>query len=148
MSRFVYVTYIRADIRKIWDALREPEFTRQYWFGVTQECAWEKGADWQMHRADGTLCDRGRVEEIVPPYRLVLSWQHEWKPELKAEGTSRATYELEETGDAVKLTIVHEIDREGSQLIEAVSGGWPRVLSSLKSMLETGTPLMEIQPRG
>jgi hypothetical protein len=73
--------------------------------------------------------------------RLVLSWRNEFKPHLKAEGYSRATFTLEPAGDTVKLTIVHEIDRDGSKLIAAVSNGWPRLLSGLKSLLETGQTL-------
>jgi uncharacterized protein YndB with AHSA1/START domain len=69
---------------------------------------------------------------------MVIRWQNEWKPELKAEGASRCTIELEPVGRSVKLTLTHEIDRPDSKLITAVSGGWPRVLSNLKSLLETG----------
>jgi hypothetical protein len=72
---------------------------------------------------------------------LVLSWRNEFKPELRAEGFSRLTYELEAQGDMVKLTVIHEIDRPESKLIEAVSEGWPAILASLKSFLETGNPL-------
>lgn len=79
--------------------------------------------------------------EIEPNKRLVLSWRNEFKPELKAEGYSRMTYELEPMGDMVKLTVLHQIDKPGSKLIEAVSGGWPMILASLKSLLETGESL-------
>jgi hypothetical protein len=68
----------------------------------------------------------------------VLRWRHQLRPELHAEGDSRATFELEQLNDLVKLTVVHEIDRQDSRFIEAVSGGWPMILSSLKSLLETG----------
>src|ERR1700733_3291514 len=143
-SEFVYVTYIRTTPEKLWDALTEPEFTRQYWFGVWHDCSWEKGARWQLKRGDGSVADAGEVVEIDRPRRLVLSWRNEFRPELKAEGAGRATIELEPVGDAVKLTITHEIERDGSKLIEAVSGGWPKILSSLKSLLETGKPMAEI----
>ncbi len=141
-DRFLYVTYIRTTQQKLWDALRKPEFTIQYWFGVRQESEWKNGSSWKMFLPDGTLADSGEVVEIDPPRRLVLKWRHQWKPELHAEGDSRATFELEATGEVVKLTVLHEIDRPpGSKFIEAVSGGWPQVLASLKSFLETGTPL-------
>jgi hypothetical protein len=71
----------------------------------------------------------------------VLSWRNEFKPELKADGFSRATFELEQQDDMVKLTIVHEMDKPDSKFIEAVSGGWPLILASLKSLLETGESL-------
>ncbi len=140
-SRFVYVTYIRTTPAKLWQALTEPAFQRKYWFGMTQECAWEKGASWKMLFEDGRVADAGEVLEIDPPKRLVLKWRNEFMPELKAEGYSQATYTLEKAGDSVRLTVVHEIARPGAKFIEKVSGGWPMIFASLKSLLETGTPL-------
>ena len=85
-----------------------------------------------------------------PPKKLVLTWRHEILPEIQAEGHSRLTYELESKGEAVKLTLIHEIDKPESKLIQAVSNGWPAILSSLKSLLEIGEPLDETQrwPKG
>jgi len=140
-DRFVYVTYIRATPDKLWTALLEPEFTRVYWFGFTQESDWKPSSAWQLIGPDGKVTDSGSVEEIDPPRRLVLTWRNEFMPELKADGYSRATFELEAQGDVVKLTVTHEIGKEGSKLIQAVSGGWPMVLSGLKSLLETGQTL-------
>lgn len=149
-DRFVYVTYIRTSPEKLWDALIKPEFTRQYWFGSTQDSTWEKGATWELRAPDGRLTDSGTVVEIDRPRRLVLSWQHALSPEMRAEGHSRATYELELQGDVVKLTITHEIDKKGSKLIQGVSGGWPIILASLKSLLETGKSIERTQtfPKG
>jgi uncharacterized protein YndB with AHSA1/START domain len=90
---------------------------------------------------DGRVGDAGEVLEIEPNKRLVLSWRNEFKPELKKEGVSRLTYELEQQGDMVKLSLIHEIDKPESKLIEAVSTGWPMILASLKSLLETGESL-------
>jgi uncharacterized protein YndB with AHSA1/START domain len=87
-----------------------------------------------------------RVLEIDPPRRMVIRWQNEWKPELKAEGPSRCTFELEPADTAVKLTITHEIDRPESKLITAVSGGSPRIISNLKSLLETGEVTITTHP--
>jgi len=140
-SSFVYVTYIRTTPEKLWRALTEAEFTRQYWAGTFQECEWKQGAAWRIMIPDGRLADHGEVLEIEPHRRLVLSWQNEFKPELRAEGFSRMTYLLEPQDDMVKLTVMHEIDRPQSKLIEAVSGGWPLILASLKSLLETGESL-------
>jgi uncharacterized protein YndB with AHSA1/START domain len=139
-SSFVYVTFIRTTPDKLWAALSQPQFINQYWFGMTMDCAWKKGAPWTMAFPDGRLCNTGEILEIDPPRRMVIKWQSEWKPEAKAEGPSRCTIELEPTGKAVKLTIRHEIDRPDAQLIAGVSGdwGWPRVISNLKSLLETG----------
>lgn len=146
-DRFLYVTYIRTTREKLWDALTKPEFTRAYWWGTWQDCGWQAGSPWRMMFPDGRVADTGEVAEIDRPRRLVLSWRHEYKPELKAEGYSRATFELEQIGDAVKLTVTHEIDRDRSKFIEAVSNGWPMVLASLKSLLETGEPLKDPRAR-
>jgi len=137
-SSFVYVTYIRTTPEKLWEALTDPQFIRQYWFGVTIECAWKKGSPWKMFYPDGRVTDTGEMLEIDPPRRMVIWWQHEWRPEIKAEGPGRCTIELEPVGRAVKLTITHEVDRPDSKLITAVSDGWPRIVSNLKSLLETG----------
>lgn len=142
-SHFVYVTFIRTTPAKLWDALTEPQFIRQYWFGMTVDCAWKKGAPWKLVKSDGNIADAGELLEFDPPRRMVIRWQNEWKPELKAEGPSRCTIELEPTGGAVKLTISHEIDRPNSGLITAVSGGWPKIVSNLKSLLETGSTVLQ-----
>jgi uncharacterized protein YndB with AHSA1/START domain len=142
-SRFVYVTYIRTTAEKLWRALREPEFTRQYWFNTVQKCAWTPGAAWRMIAPDGRVGDSGEVVEMEPQRRLVLKWRNELAPELTAEGYSRMTYELEQAGEAVKLTLIHTMDRSGSKFIAAVSEGWPAILASLKSLLETGAALKE-----
>ena len=146
-SHFVYVTFIRTTPAKLWEALTQPEFIRQYWFDMTIQCDWKKGSPWKMLRPDGTLSDSGEILEIDAPRRMVIRWQNMWKPELNAEGPSRCTIELEPVGDAVKLSITHEIDQPDSKFITAVSGGWPRILSNLKSMLETGQVLMTPQPK-
>jgi uncharacterized protein YndB with AHSA1/START domain len=149
-SRFVYVTYIRTTPEKLWRALTDPEFTRRYWCETRHESQWTPGAAWRILMPDGRVADSGEVVEIEPHRRLVLKWRNEFKPELRAEGYSRLTCELEKQGESVKLTIIHEMDRPDSRLIEAVSGGWPLILASLKSLLETGEPLEETRqwPKG
>jgi uncharacterized protein YndB with AHSA1/START domain len=142
-SRFVYVIYIRTTPAKLWKALLDPEFTRRYWVETWQESEWKPGASWRMMIPDGRVADSGEVIEIEPERRLVLKWRNEFRPELHAEGYSRCTYELEPKGDSVKLTILHEIDKPDSKFIQAVSNGWPHLLSSLKSLLETGEELAE-----
>ena len=137
-STFLYVTFIRTTPERLWSALTDPAFTREYWFGVHFETEWKPGARWEMHYPDGRVTDAGEIVEFEPPRRMVLKWRHELRPELKAEGFARCTIELEPVPDAVKLTITHTMDREESKLIQAVSGGWPRILSNLKSLLETG----------
>ena len=139
--RFVYVTYVRTTPERLWQALIEPEFTRQYWAGTWQESEWKVGAAWRIMIPDGRVADSGEIIEIDAPRRLVLTWRNEFRPELHAEGYSRLSYVIEQQGDMVKLTVTHEIDRPESKFIEAVSSGWPAILSSLKSLLETGESL-------
>jgi uncharacterized protein YndB with AHSA1/START domain len=139
-NRFVYVTYIRAPQQKVWDAITKPEFTRQYWFGMHLDSGWEKGAPWKMVGQSGNVTDSGEVLEVEKPRRLVLKWRNEFRPELTAEGFSRCTIEIEPSGDLVRVSILHEIEN-GPKFIEAVSGGWPKIMSNLKSLLETGKPL-------
>lgn len=140
-SQFVYVTYIRTTPEKLWRALLDPEFTRQYWVETWQECEWKVGSPWRIMIPDGRVADAGEVVEIEPERKLVLTWRNEFMPEMRAEGYSRMTYELEQQGDSVKLTVLHEIDVPDSKLIASVSTGWPMLLSSLKTLLETGESL-------
>ena len=143
-STFVYVTYIRTTPAKLWSALTDDvEFMKQYWFGMHCESQWTPGSSWKLVSGDGQILDAGEIVEAVPPRRLVIRWQHQNKPELKAEGDSLCTMELEPSGTAVKLSITHTIEREPSKLIVAVSGGWPAILSNLKSLLETGSTVLQ-----
>ena len=146
-SSFVYVTYIRTTPAKLWEALLKPEFTRIYWFGVTMDSEWKKGSTWKMVYPDGRVTDSGEIVDIEKEKRLVIKWRHELRPELKAEGDSQCTILIEQEQGAVKLTIQHEIDQAMSKLIEAVSGGWPKILSGLKSLLETGSALEQLVTR-
>jgi uncharacterized protein YndB with AHSA1/START domain len=147
-SQFVYTTYIRTTPEKLWAALTQPEFTRQYWMNSHQVCDWKSGASWQAVAPDGTLMCTGEIIEIDPPRRLVFTWQHELSDDIKAEGHARVTYEIERQGTSVKLTVLNEINVPQSRLIKTVSGGWPLVLASLKSLLETGESLPETRQWG
>jgi uncharacterized protein YndB with AHSA1/START domain len=140
-SKFVYVTYIRTTPEKHWQALTVPEFTRQVWVETWQDCEWEVGSSWKIMIPDGRMADSGEVLEIVPNKRLVLSWRNEFKPDLRLEGYSRMTYELEQQGEVVKFTLIHESEKTDSKFIQAVSTGWPMILASVKSLLETGVSL-------
>jgi uncharacterized protein YndB with AHSA1/START domain len=142
-STFVYVTYIRTTPERLWSALTaDTEFMKQYWFGIHCASDWIAGAAWKMVTADGAVCDAGEIVESDPPRRLVIRWRHEARPELKAEGDSLCTMELEPCGSAVRLAITHTMERDASKLITAVSGGWPQILSNLKSLIETGQTVL------
>jgi uncharacterized protein YndB with AHSA1/START domain len=144
-STFAYVTFIRTTADRLWEALVTPDFMRQYWFDMHCESDFKTGSSWKLVFPDGRIADMGEIVEAVPPTRLVIKWHNQWKPELKAEGPSLCTFTIEAVPDnakVVKLSVVHSMERDGSKLIEAVSGGWPRILANLKTLLETGEILM------
>ena len=142
-SIFIYVTYIRTTPEKLWSALTDVGLMKQYWFGVYCESQWTAGSPWTMVYPDGRITDTGEIVEAEPPRRLLIRWQHQNKPELKTEGESLCTMELEPKGPAVKFSLTHTIEREPSKFIAAVSAAWPMVISNLKSLLETGSPVLQ-----
>ena len=145
-STFVYVTYIRTTPEKLWWALTDPEFIKQWWFGVRCESEWTAGSKWKLVYPAGTLTDDGTILEAEPQRRVAIGWQHEHNPELKAEGQSRCTMDLSPIQSAVRLSITHTIDREPSKLIAALSNAWPMAISNLKSLLENGAVALDAHP--
>ncbi len=145
-SRFVYVTYIATTPEKVWEALTTPEFIKAYFFGVTFDTDWKPGSAWKMTHPDGRITDAGEIVEVDAPRRLVMTWRNEFMPEATAEGYGRFVAEIEDAGGVAKLTVTHSIDVENSKLIAAVSGGWPRILSNMKSYLETGSVVFPVKP--
>lgn len=141
-STFVYTTYIRTTPDKLWAALTGPEFMKQYWFGMHIASDFQPGAPWRLLSAEERTMDDGTVLEADPPRKLVLRWRNRWNPELEAEGDTLCTMTLQPEGDTVRLHIVHESERPESRLIGAVSGGWPKIVSNLKSLLETGAVIL------
>ena len=137
--KLVYTTYIRSTPKEVWAAITKPEFTRQYWGGHANVSDWKKGSKWE-HVTAGEKPEAwitGKVLESNPPKRLVLSWAD---PDDLAD-KSRVTFELETIKDSVCLTVTHDQFEADSPMPGKVNGGWPRVLSSLKSFLETGKGL-------
>lgn len=137
-STYAYVSFIRTTPEKLWSALTDPAQMKEYWFGMHFETEWKTGAHWRMLFPDGKVADAGEILELDRPRRIRLKWRNEFRPELKAEGFALCTIDIEPYGDAVRLSIAHTIERANSAFIQAVSGGWPKVLSNLKSYLETG----------
>ena len=135
----IYTTYIRTTPKELWDAITNPEFTRQYWGGNENVSDWKPGSKWVHVTGDEKHAIRvtGKVVESVPPKRLVLTWAD---PANEAD-VSRVTFEIEPVDDTVRLDVTHGDFKPGSVMVNRVSGGWPRVLSSLKSFLETGKAL-------
>lgn len=144
-STFVYVTYIRTTPERLWAALTsDTDFMKQYWWPALHcESEWTPGSPWKLVAEDGTVFDSGTIVEAEPPRRLVIRWQNQLMPAFKAEGEVLCTMELERHGAAVKLTMTHTMEREGSKLIDGVSKGYPIVIANLKSLLETGAVVVQ-----
>jgi uncharacterized protein YndB with AHSA1/START domain/DNA-binding transcriptional ArsR family regulator len=138
----VYTVFIRAPREKVWDAITKPEFTRKYFFGSEPHSTWKPGdrLRWTEHGSGRDLVD-GEVVEYDRPRRLVHTWLVKYDAALTEEGPSRVTYELEETDGVTKLTAVHDNFPAGSKVYDNVAGGWMLVLSGLKTLVETGSPL-------
>ncbi|MEV5691292.1 ArsR/SmtB family transcription factor [Micromonospora globbae] len=166
---FVYTTYINTTPERLWAALTEPAFTRRYWGGVALKSDWRAGSPvlWQ-DAPGGEFRDLGQRVLVAEPYRrLSYSW-HGFQPEHAAhfgwseeelsarlgERRSKVTFEIEPYGAAVRLTVVHDDFSPDSEMHRAISGqldgsgGWPELLASLKTLLETGAPLPESAPAG
>ena len=140
-TQFVYVTYIAAKPQRVWDALIQKEFTRQYWMHDNVS-DWKPGSRWEHRESEGSREARiaGEVVEFDPPRRMVWTWA--WPKDAKNPAAhSRVTFELEPMDDMVRLTVTHDRLAAGSDMADAISKGWPRVLASLKTLLETGKPL-------
>ena len=141
-SRFLYLTYIRAPAQTVFEALIDPAQNRQFWSGYHQESSWKVGSDFAIVSADGNAWDTGKVLAADPPHHLSVSWLHLNDADMKAEGHSTATFDIQPGVEGVtKLTLTHSIDVDESKLIGAVSTGWPMIFASLKSLLETGKAL-------
>jgi len=147
-TKFVYTTYISTTPEKIWQAITRPEIARQYW--VHQNVSdWKVGSKWEHVRGDdGSVMLAGKVIESVSPRKLVITWGEAADYPKEAKHT-RVTFELEPIGEMVRLTVTHDELKAGSDMASSIANGWPRVLSSLKSLLETGKPLDTwAQPKG
>jgi uncharacterized protein YndB with AHSA1/START domain len=136
--KLVYTTFIKSTPKKTWDAITKPEFTQQYWAGIGNVSDWKLGSKWNHVVAkNGEVWITGEVVESVAPKRLVITWAD--PDDLK--DVSRVTFEIEKLKEVVCLTVTHDSFKSGSKMAGKVSWGWPRVLSSMKSFLETGKGL-------
>jgi uncharacterized protein YndB with AHSA1/START domain len=136
--------YIKTTPERLWQAITDPELRARYTFGVGVYSDWGPGSSYTSRTTDATInpdmpIAEGENLEVDPPRRLVQSFRALWSDEVKREGTSRVTWEIEPVGDSCRLTVTHDQLREGAD--SQLYGGWPMVLSGLKTLLETGQPL-------
>ncbi len=136
----VFEIYIKTTPERLWEAITNPELRAKYSFGVGTESDWTAGSAYRaVHPGAGIAIAEGENLEVDPPRRLVQSFTALWGDEVKAEGTSRVTWEIEQVEDSCRLTVVHDQLREGAN--DQLYGGWPMILSGLKTLLETGEEL-------
>ena len=138
----VYVTYIASTPEKVWDALTRAEFTRQYFFGRSIEIEPREGGSFILRMPDGRVDVKGKVVTWEPPHRLAVTWLVDWIEDMRNLPECLVSYEVAQAGDAVRLTMTeaHQWDVP-DDLLSGGRAGWPAILSSLKSVLETGKPL-------
>ena len=137
----VYNIFIRTTPQKVWDALTQSAFTTKFFFGRTVESDWKKGSPWKLLFPDGRTDVEGEVLESDPPKLLKVTWRVDWLDEPKP-GPALITYEIQEHGEIVQLTMTQHTDSTiPRKYVKAGQMGWGAILSSLKSMLETGRAL-------
>jgi uncharacterized protein YndB with AHSA1/START domain len=133
----VFEIYIRTTPERLWQALTDPEIRSKYTFGMRVQSDWTTGSPYTMNHPNApALLGEGVNVEVDPPRKLVQTFTALWSDEVKSEGTSRVTYEIEPVGDSCCLTVTHDQLREGAN--PQVYGGWPMILSGLKTWLESG----------
>ena len=140
----VFEIYIKATPERIWQAITDPELRRRYSFGVGVESEWKPGSNYTATTGAETVSpgmpiSEGENLEVDPPHRLVQSFRALWGDDVVAEGTSRVTWEIEPVADSCRLTVTHDQLRDGAN--DQLYGGWPMILSGLKTLLETGQDL-------
>ena len=135
---FVYTTYIETSVEKLWRALTDGDFTERYWFGHRVTSDWQVGSAYKFATPDHSV--EGKVLISDPPKQLAYTWDT-CSPDTDHERPSRVTFDLEPRGKVVKLTVTHDNLDEDGKTFRNISGGWPIVIASLKSLLETGREL-------
>jgi uncharacterized protein YndB with AHSA1/START domain len=138
--QFVYTTYINTTPEKLWEALTKGEFTRQYWGGFRIESDWKVGSPVKFYAPDGSVVHSDHVLKSDKPKLLSYTWKPLFK-EVPDESASTVTFEIERAENLVKLTVTHFNFPENSKILPMIGNGWPLVLSSLKTFLESDKPL-------
>ena len=136
----VFEIYIKTTPERLWEAITDPALRAKYTFGVGVESDWTNGSAYRaVHAASGTPISEGENLEVDPPRRLVQTFRALWGEDVKSEGTSRVTWEIEQVADSCRLVVTHDQLAEGAN--DQLYGGWPMILSGLKTLLETGETL-------
>jgi uncharacterized protein YndB with AHSA1/START domain len=135
----VYEIYIKTTPERLWEAITDPETRSRYHFGTRITSDWTPGSRVEMRHPAGGLLSEGENLEVDPPRRLVQTMVALWGDDVKSEGASRVTWEIEPVGDSCRLTVTHDQLRDGANA--QLYGGWPMILSGLKTWLETGEQL-------
>jgi uncharacterized protein YndB with AHSA1/START domain/predicted transcriptional regulator len=136
----VFEIYIKTTPERLWEAIVDPELRQRYSFGIGVSSDWTPGSQYQAtHPVAGIAISEGENLEVDPPRRLVQSFHALWSDDVKSEGTSRVTWEIEPVGDSCRLLVIHDQLRDGAN--DEIYGGWPMILSGLKTLLETGESL-------
>jgi uncharacterized protein YndB with AHSA1/START domain len=128
--------YIKATPERLWEAIVDPELRKKYNFGVVTTSDWTVGSEYRSEAGGGFEIAAGENLEVEPPRRLVQTFQALWSEDVKAVGASRVTWEIEPVGDSCRLLVIHDQLPEGAN--SELFGGWPMILSGLKTLLETG----------
>jgi uncharacterized protein YndB with AHSA1/START domain len=141
----VYQIFIKASPERIWEAITTPEYTVRFFYGAAFDKDLVVGGSRRSWLADGSqLLSEGQIAEVDPPHRLVHSWKALYDPEMAAEEESRVTWELEpQDGGYTKVTLIHDRLEGAPKTASEVAGGWPFILSSLKTLVETGEPIID-----
>ena len=135
----VFEIYIRTTPERLWEAITDGETRSKYQFGARIESEWKPGSRYEMSNPSGTLLGEGENLEVDPPRRLVQTMLALWGDDVKSEGTSRITWEIEPVGDSCRLLVTHDHLADGAN--PQLYGGWPMILSGLKTWIETGEVL-------
>ena len=143
----VHVTYIKTTPERLWEALTDGTMTSRYYFGTAVKSDWKPGSPYRFADAQGTVHIEGEVVEADRPRKLVMTFHGLWNDEVRKDKPTTATFEIQPMGDVCKLTVIHSgFDGETATYNE-VAGGWPLLVASLKSLLETGEALSTSQPQ-
>ncbi len=132
----VFEIYIRTTPERLWEAITDSEIRSKYQFGALVSSDWTPGSHFEMSTSGGMALGEGEILEADPPHRLVQTMTALWSDEVKSEGSSRITWEIEPVQDSCRLTLTHDLLRDGAN--DQLYGGWPMILSGLKTWLETG----------